>query len=98
MLGEFVFHDPRMEKIRDRFAFLALENYVDKPPVVFGVSEPDATVRFPWIEVTEAELQTDKEKVLPIRKLCAFRVYRGAPPIRNLRQAWRSGFQLCQVA
>jgi hypothetical protein len=28
-----------LEKICDRFALLTLENYVDQPPVMFGVSE-----------------------------------------------------------
>ena len=36
---------PGEEKICDRFAFLAFENYVDQPPVVFGVSERDAGAR-----------------------------------------------------
>ena len=86
-----------MEKIGDRFALLTLENYVNQPPVVFGVSERDGVVRFPGVKMAEAKFQTDKENALPILKFFAVRVYRGAPLIRNLRQARGSGFQLGHV-
>ena len=49
--GEIIFYGQSMEKISDRFAFLALENYVDQLPVVFSVSEPDAVARSPLVEL-----------------------------------------------
>jgi hypothetical protein len=69
---EIVSRGQSVEKICDRFAFLTLENYVDQPPVVFGVSERDVGVRLPWIEVTKAKFQTDEEKALPILKFSRF--------------------------
>ena len=88
---------PSVEKICDHFAFLAPENYVDQPPVVFGVSEREGG-RFTLIEATKAKFQTDEEKALPVLKFLAVHVYRRTPLIRNLRQAQGSGFQPGQVA
>ena len=57
LFWEVVCHDPSVEKICDRFAFPTLENYVDQPSVLFGVSERerDAGVWFWWIEVTKTK-------------------------------------------
>ena len=97
LFGERISCGPSMKKICDRFTFLALENHIDQPSVVFSVGEPDRGVQVPWIKVTKAKFQTDEEKALPILKFSAVRVDRGAPLIRNLRQAQGSGLQLGQV-
>jgi hypothetical protein len=85
-----------VEKVCDRFAFLTLENYIDQPPVVFGVSEPDVGGRSPWIEVTKAKFQTDEEKVLPVLKFSRFS-YIAEHHSYTIRQAQGSDFQLGQV-
>ena len=85
-----------VEKIRNRFAVLALENNINQF-LVFGVSELDVSTPVPYIEVTETDFQTGKDKTLPILNTLAVLAYRRAPFICNPRQAPRTGFQLDQV-
>ena len=92
------FRGPGVEKIRNPFAVLGLENCVDQSSVVFGVRELGLEIKVPWVEVTETDFQTDKEKTLRVLKDLAVLAYHGTPFIRNLRQAARTGFQLDQLA
>ena len=92
------FRGPGVKKIRNRFAFLGLENCVDQSSVAFCVRELDLEIKVPWVEVTETDFQTDKEKTLRVLKYLAVLTYHGAPLIRNFRQAPRTGFQLDQLA
>ena len=80
LVGEIVVRGPSMEEICNSFAFLTLENYVDQPSVVFGVSESDVGARSLTlsIEVAKAEFQTDEEKVPPVLEMFAVLVYRRA--------------------
>ena len=55
-----------MEKICNRFTFLTLENYINQPAVVFGVSDCGLNALILKIKVTETDLQTDEGKPLPI--------------------------------
>ena len=96
--GEIPLRGPSLEKVCDRLGLLTLENYVNQPPVVVGVSESDFAVLLPHIEVTKAKFQTDKEKALPVLKFFAVPVYRRAPFICKLCQTHGSDFQLGQVA
>ena len=91
-------YGPSLEEVCDRFAFLTLENYVDQPPVVFGVSELDSVVWVPRNEVTKAKFQTDEEKACPVPEVFAVLVYRRAPFIRKRRQTFGLDFQIGQVA
>ena len=88
------YRGPGLEKIRNHFAFLALENYVDQPAVVFSVSGLGFDRSVLKIKVTETNLQTDEEKTLSILKTFAVLAYRGAPFICDLCQACGTGFQL----
>ena len=65
--------------------------------MVFGVGECDVGGRFPWIEVTKAELQTDEEKALPVLEMLAAPVYRGETFVCKRCQTHRSDFQIGQV-
>ena len=87
-----------VEKIRNRFTFLALENNINQFLVVFGVSKFDITIPDPYFEVTETNFQTGKDKTLPIFNILAVLAYRGAPSICKPSQARGTGFQLDQVA
>jgi hypothetical protein len=73
------YRGPGVEKIRNHFAFLSLENYINQPSVVFGVSEGGFDIPGPKIKVTETNFQTDNEKSLPILKTFAVLAYHGAP-------------------
>ena len=85
---------PGMEKIRNHFAFLTLENYINQPAVVFGVSDLDSDGSVLEIKVTETNFQTEKEKSLPILKTFAVFIYHRAPSVDDLRQTRGTGFQL----
>jgi len=86
-----------MEKIRNNFAFLALENYVNQFLVVFGVSEFISEMTDPRVKVTETDFQRTKEKTLPILNTLAVLAYHRAPFIRHLRQDPGAVFQPDQV-
>ena len=83
---------PSIEKICDRFAVPTLENHVDQPPVVFGVSERDVSGRLPIVEVTKTKFQTVEEKALPALKIFAVLTYRRAPFVRKYCQTRGSNF------
>jgi len=88
---------PGVEKIRNHFAFLTPENYVNQPLVVFGMSDRGFDGLALKIKVTETNLQAEKEKNLPILDTFAVLVYHGAPFVCDLRQVCWSGFQPDQV-
>ena len=95
---EMTLHAPSLEEVCDRLTFLALENYVDQLPVVFGVSEPDFVFSLPRIEVTKAKFQTEEEMASPVPEVFAVLVYRRAPFICKLCKTFWSDFQIGQVA
>jgi hypothetical protein len=94
---EHASYGPGAEKICNHLAFLTLENCINQPSVVFGVGEHGFNIPALRIKVTETNLQTEKEKTLPILKTFAVLAYHGAPVICDLRQAQGTGFQLDQV-
>ena len=95
---ERVVWSPSLEKIRDYFAFLTLENYVDQFLVVFGVNDVRSDITEMRVKVTETDFQRGKEKTLPILKTLAVLEYHGAPFICHCCQAPRAVFQPGQVA
>ena len=90
-------YGPGMEKIRNCFALLTLENYVSHFPVVFGVGEHGYGVQVLRIKVAETDFQASEEKTFPIPETFAVLAYRGAPIVCDLRQAHGAGFQLDQI-
>ena len=83
---------PGVEKIRNRFNFLTPENHINQPMVVFSMSDRGFDGLALKIKVTEADLQAEKEKNLPILNTFAVLVYHGAPFVCDLRQVCWSGF------
>ena len=91
------FHGPSVEKIRNHFAVLTPENYINQTLVVFGMSDRGFDGLALKIKVTEANLQAEKEKNLPILNNFAVLIYHGAPFVCDLCQVCWSGFQFNQV-
>jgi len=92
------FCGPSVKKIRNFLTFPNPKNYVNQSLVMPGMSELGWDIHAPWVKVTEANLQRDREKALPILATLAVLAYHRAPSICNFRQAPGTVLQRDQVA